>query len=240
MHGSDILRPHPPQGRPRRTPDNFAAEVRARRADHPAEQSSELSETTQVSDEQVIARAQEAANRLVAGASWQDWLAVGRALRIGRAHAMYEAGTNQPTGSRYAACFGRWLAAVKLDKVADKATRSRLFDLLDNLDAVEKWHQSLPTNRRLAINHPNTVWRHWQRSKVVPDPNKPRPPSPVTKLKQSLAEIEEENARLKQLNGGNTFTGKDTARDVVRVLRATFTENKLAEIRRLRKAEVTS
>jgi hypothetical protein len=170
------------------------------------QQQPELSGTTQNSDDHVIARAQEAASRLIAGASYQDWITVGRALLIGRAHSMYEAGINKPEGSRYAACFSRWLADTKLDKVADKGTRSRLLDLLDHIEDVEKWRQTLATNRRLELNHPNTVWRHWQRSKVVPDPNKVQKPSPVAQLKQSLAAAEEEVARLKEANGGNLFT----------------------------------
>jgi hypothetical protein len=192
----------------------------------------ELSRTTQNSDNQIIARAQEAASRLIAGASWQDWVAVGRALQIGRAHAMYEAGTNEPKGSKYAACMSHWLAATKLDKVADKSARSRLLDLLDNIGAVEKWRQTVPANKRLELNHPNTVWRHWQKS-LVPTSQQLRPPSPVAKLKESLIAAEEEVARLKQANGENSLTPKDTARHVVRVLRGMFSESKLVEICKL-------
>ena len=188
LHATNDQAPARPQHK-KRDADAFAADIRARQAAPTVDQQPpELSGTTQNSDDQVIARAQEAAGRLIAGASYQDWITVGRALLIGRAHSMYEAGTNKPQGSRYAACFSRWLADTKLDRVADKGTRSRLLDLLDHIDAVEKWRQLLPTNRRLEINHPNTVWRHWQRSKIVPDPNKAQKPSPVAQLKQSLIE----------------------------------------------------
>jgi hypothetical protein len=220
----------------RRTEDDFAAEMRARQAAR--QQQSGLSGTTQTADDQVIARAQEAACRLIAGASYQDWVMVGRALLIGRAHSMYEAGTNKPQGSRYAACFSRWLTETKLDKVADKGTRSRLLDLLDHIEDVEKWRQTLATNRRLELNHPNTVWRHWQRSKVVPDPNKAQKPSPFAAVKQSLIESQEEVARLKEANGGNLFTPKTSAKDVVRILRETFSTSKFDEIRRLIAAAV--
>jgi hypothetical protein len=219
----------------RRDADDFAAEMRARQAAPTADQQQqpELSGTTQTSDDQVIARAQEAAGRLITGAAYQDWITVGRALQIGSAHSMYEAGTNKPQGSRYAACFSRWLAGTKLDKVADKGTRSGLLDLLDRLEDVERWRQTLPANRRLELNHPNTVWRHWQRSTVVRNPNKEKKPSPVAKLKQSLIESQEEVTRLTQADGGNLFTRETSAKDFVRIVRATFTPWKVNEIRKL-------
>ena len=204
LHATNDQAPARPQHK-KRDADAFAADIRARQATPAVEQPElsrttqnsddqpELSGTTQNSDDQVIARAQEAASRLIAGASYQDWVTVGRALLIGRAHSMYEAGTNKPQGSRYAACFSRWLADTKLDKVADKGTRSRLLDLLDHIDVVEKWRQTLPTNQRLEFNHPNTVRRRWQRSKVDRDrdrdPNKVQKPSHVAQLKQSLIEF---------------------------------------------------
>jgi hypothetical protein len=220
----------------RRDADDFRRDMQARQAAPVVEQTG-LSRTTQNSDDQVIARAQEAASRLIAGASYQDWVTVGRALLIGRAHSMYEAGTNKPQGSRFAACFSRWLAGTKLDSVADKGTRSRLLDLLDHIEDVERWRQTLPANRRLEINHPNTVWRHWQRSKVVRDPNKAQKPSPIATIKQSLIESQEEVARLKEANGGNLFTSKTSAKDVVRILRETFSTSKFNEIRRLMKGD---
>jgi hypothetical protein len=217
-----------------RTPADFAAELQARQATPTVgQQQPELSRTTQISDDLVITRAQEAASRLIANASWQDWVSVGRALQIGRAHAMYEAGTNVPKGSKFAACISRWLTAMKLDRVADKGTRSRLLNLLDHIDAVEKWRQLLPPTRRLELNHPNAVWRHWQRSKVAPDPNKAQKPSPFAAVKQSLIESQEEVARLKEANGGNLFTRETSAKDVVRILRDTFSTSKFNEIRRL-------
>jgi hypothetical protein len=162
----------------RRGPDDFVAELRAKRATD--QQDDGLSGTTHA-DTQIIERAQAAAARLVAGAAWGDWVAVGRAHLIGRTEAMREAHAHKPEGKRYAAACSRWLATTKLDKVADKATRSRLLELLDHIDAVEKWRETLATNRQLALNHPNTVFRHWQKSRAIPDLNKQPAPSPVTR-----------------------------------------------------------
>jgi hypothetical protein len=76
------------------------------------------------------------------------------------------------------------------------------------------------------------VWAHW-RSTVVRDSNQTPPPSPIAKLKESIAALSKENARLKTANGGNLFTPQDRPADVVRVLISTFSAHKVAEIRRL-------
>jgi hypothetical protein len=116
----------------RRTPDDFAAEMVARRADNPAvaidtpdaqinqnhcEPQDGLSQHNPPTD--VISAAQEAAHRLISGESWHDWVTVGRALRVGRTQAMAEARTNKPEGKHYAPALGidpgirRGLAAVR-------------------------------------------------------------------------------------------------------------------------------
>jgi hypothetical protein len=196
--------------------------------------------TTHASDDrnvdvdQIVQRGREAAHRLINGTAFEDWIAVGHAVQVGRAAAMRDAGTNKPDGAKYAKALGRWLADNGLDKVAaDKGMRSRLLELIDHLDDVLKWRKTLPANKQLEQNHPNTVWRHWKSGTKVSDPNKQHRPSAVAKLKEQVAALDEECARLKELNGGNTFTAKDTARDVVRVLKATFHERKLKEIIRL-------
>jgi hypothetical protein len=58
--------------------------------------------------------------------------------------------------------------------------------------------------------------------------------------KATIVDLKEEVAQLKEANGGNIFTSKDTARDVVRVLRDTFSVSKLAEIRRLLGIEINA
>ena len=202
LHATNDQAPARPQHK-KRDADDFAADIRARQAAPAIEQTGlndtartaddfaadtahaqlqhddGLNRTTHPTNDQIIAQAHEAAERLIAGHEWQDWVAVGRALRIGRSHALYEAGTNKPEGKKYAASFARWLTEHKLDQIADKATRCRLLELMDHIDQVEIWRKTLASNKRLSINHPITVWKHWQRSKVVPDPNKAQKPSPV-------------------------------------------------------------
>jgi hypothetical protein len=218
----------------RRTPDDFRAEINAR---HHDQQHGDGLTQHNPSDSDIIREAQEAAHRLVAGQSWEDWKAVARALQVVRTQSMAEANTNKPEGKHYAAAISRRLADAKLDKLLGgnehKALRCRLLDLIDRISDVETWRAKLPTNKRLKWNHPLTVYKNWQNSIIPTNNNSEKPGSPVAKLKQSVAELSEENQRLKQLNGGNTFTAKDTARDVVRILRSMFSESKLTEIRKL-------
>jgi hypothetical protein len=237
----------------KRTPDDFAAEMAGRGTDQlgvaidtavaePIDQNRRelpdgLSQESPSSDTDIIAAAQAAAQRLVSGQSYEDWKAVGRAALILRTQAMVQAGTNKPEGKHYAAALARKLADAKLDKILGSRThtalRCRLFNMMDRISAVDAWLATLPTNRRLELNYPPTVWRHWQKSTDVPDPNKQPKPSLTAKLRDSVIALSEENRRLKEANGGSILSPSDTARDVVAVLHGMFSPNKLAEIRRL-------
>jgi hypothetical protein len=210
--------------------------MKAREADTADKNADGLHDATHVEDDDseiaIIERARQAATRLASGQTWADWRAVGRAYWIGHCEAKRRANNNQ--GRRYASAFHEWTRRVGLDKVLfDKATRACLIKLMENLDKVEAWRKTLPSNKQLEINHPRVVLAHWKRSTVVPDPNKPPKPSAIAKLKQSLADLDEQNCRLRAANGGNNITSRDTARDVVTVLRSLFSEPKLTEIRRL-------
>jgi hypothetical protein len=127
--------------------------------------------------------------RLKKDKNWTDWLAVGEAHAIGREWAMRMAGTNQPQGKAYNTTFGEWLAKYKFDDM-DKGDRSRLFEVMDNLPAIEEWRRTLPRNLRLKLNHPNAVLRKWK-AQMAPEPRtedgKPKPT-----LRDSVANLSEE------------------------------------------------
>jgi hypothetical protein len=183
---------------------------------------------------QVIAVARDAITRLAAGQCWQDYRAVGGALAIGRIEAMRTANTNKPEGRAYAVAFSDWLRHTGLDQIEkiDKSTRARLLDLMDHIDGVERWRATLPTNKQLQLNHPRIVWQHWQRAKNLNSAAEHKA-SPMAKLKKSVASLSEENERLKAAAGGSIFSGQDRPKDIVKVLTATVSSNKLREIYRL-------
>ena len=64
---------------------------------------------TRDTDEQdrIVRQGTAAWKRLKKDKSWTDWLAVGEALQVGRELAMYQAGTNEPSGKGYSQEFSR-------------------------------------------------------------------------------------------------------------------------------------
>jgi hypothetical protein len=182
---------------------------------------SALSETTSVgwsNPDDIVRRGQEAWSRLQSGRSWQDWLAVGEAVQVGRHRAMIEADTNQPRGSRYDSIFGDWLRETGFDTI-DKADRKRLFDCLAHRGEIEAWRQTLPTNKRLQLNHPTSVWRNWQKATVAGKATANRTPqlSPISKLKQEVVRLEDENLQLRRA-GDDLFSSRDSAADIARLI----------------------
>jgi hypothetical protein len=63
---------------------------------------------------------------------WQDWLAVGRAIEIGKATALKAAATNRPVGSKYNRAMGQWLRDNGLADV-NAQERYRLLLILEKL-----------------------------------------------------------------------------------------------------------
>jgi hypothetical protein len=174
--------------------------------------------TTELSDP-VVRHGQEAWSRLATRErhTWEDWVLVGEALRVGRHRAMLEAGTNKPSGSRYNDVFGEWLKATGFDAI-DKGTRSRLFDCLDHRDKIERWREALPLSRRLELNHPKTVLINWQKTTVADKAaTEPAQLSPSAKLKQEIVRLEDENLQLRRA-GDDLFSSKDSAADIARLL----------------------
>ena len=97
--------------------------------------------------------------------NFDDWCVVARALDIGRAGALEEAGTDRPFGSYYTAAIGRWLrhnGFYGLD--GNRGERAQMHRMLANLPAIMIWRQSLNEEQRRRCNHPATVVLCWRRS----------------------------------------------------------------------------
>jgi hypothetical protein len=128
--------------------------------------------------QEMVRRGQQAMARQRRG--WDDWLAIGEALAVGRAEVMRKVGTNEPIGRRYEKAMAEWLVANSFKEI-DKGTRSRLLDCLEHRTEIEAWRSVLTGSERFRFNHPNTLWRKWRAATTVPDPNaKPRT-SPVAR-----------------------------------------------------------
>jgi hypothetical protein len=183
---------------------------------------------------EIIRDGQEAWQRLSSGHSRHDWLRVGKACQLLRTEAMRSAHTNKPEGRRYNQEYSDLLKANGLDGI-DKATRSRLFAILDNIAEIEKWLATVPANKKLHLNHPNSIWRAYERTVVKkPDDSTPRMPSHAEKTRLALIESQEESAKLKrELELGSPFTRHDTARAIAGVVfRITVSPSKAREVAR--------
>jgi len=176
---------------------------------------------------------QEAWHRLSTGHTRKDWLLVGKACQWLRAEAMATAHVNKAEGGRYNREFSDLLKANGFDAI-DKSTRSRLLCILDNIDNIEKWLASVPTNKRLTLNHPHTIWRAYQRTVVKkPDDGKEKRPSHVEQLKASLIESQEEAAKFKrEAERCIPFSRGDRARDIAGVVFRTVSPSKAREVAR--------
>jgi hypothetical protein len=128
--------------------------------------------------------------RLRTGASWTDWLVIGEWLLGARNAALHETGANAPQGRAYAGAFGRRLDQRTFAKM-DQGDRARLFKCMENRDAIEEWRATLTLGQRIKLNHPSTVLRQWKARTQMPDPSKPKKPSPMAKLHDAVVAAEE-------------------------------------------------
>jgi hypothetical protein len=154
--------------------------------------------------------------------NWNDWLKVGEALRIWREWALNQAQTNKPEGKAYNMAFGEKLREYKLDDM-DKGTRSRLFEVMDNLPMIEEWRRTLPLSERLKINHPNAVVRRWkafmkpERREEEDGERKPTLRDSVVNLSEEVGDKDRGIAQLKEhiaeLEAGRESTAAVEAAD---------------------------
>jgi hypothetical protein len=139
-----------------------------------------------------IARGREALGRLAKDQTWEDWLAVGVAIDIGRQHAMRVSGKNTPEGKGYNQAFSKWLKDEGFDHL-DKGDRKRLMDCIDHQAEIEEWRRSLTMSQRLRLNHPSTVWRRWPQSVQEAKPRRSKP------VKAHIADVEHSRAQSAEL-----------------------------------------
>jgi hypothetical protein len=167
----------------------------------------------------VVDRGRQAWRSLKNDETWEKWVAIGRAIEIGRAETMRLLHTNQPKGGQWGRVFGAWLDEQGFAEI-DKGVRSRLQDCLDNLPAIEAWRQNIGLAQRLQLNHPNAVWRRWQATSRQASPKEGPPARPglreeVLRLQSELDAAHREIGRLQRsYDEGNDFDWQDTPEDI--------------------------
>ena len=91
-------------------------------------------------DDNPVRLGQEALERLKDNVlkSWDDWMLVGEALRVGRQECMDKAGTNKPEGKRYNTEAHQWIQARGF-AVIDKSDRAKLLLIIERRPEFELW-----------------------------------------------------------------------------------------------------
>lgn len=141
------------------------------------------------SRETLIQRGEEALGRLTSDTTWTDWLAIGAGFDEGRNKAKHDAGTNEPKGKGYILAFSKWLEDHPKYRAVDGTDRKNLFDVLENLPAIEDWRKKLfirKPNLKYRLNHPTTVFRRWKA-----DNEKPAEKAAKAEAKQKLKREQE-------------------------------------------------
>jgi hypothetical protein len=179
--------------------------------------------------DQLCQKGSEAWKRLKQGMNWNDWLMVGEALRVGREWAMNQAGTNQPAGKGYNIAFGAWLEKYGFDDM-DKAARSRLFKVMDNLPAIQKWRDTLGQSHRLTLNHPASVLRKWESQTQGPSEKSQKPTLKDENIKLDTEKFDLQN-HIKEIEAD-----RDSLKAYVKQLESVIIE-KQAEIEALKNEE---
>jgi hypothetical protein len=93
--------------------------------------------------------------------SFEDWVLTGKAVFVGKQHALTKSNKARPGGQRYNKEFSAWLKIHGFDDI-DKSDRSKLLHIVENLDEIEAWRATLSDGERAKYNHPSTVWRAWE------------------------------------------------------------------------------
>jgi hypothetical protein len=89
----------------------------------------------------------------------------------------------------------------------DKGTRSILLRMMPREPEIRKWHSELPKDKRLAWNHPTSVWTHFYKpERKLPKPEKPRPTTGLTKAEEDqmvedaqIAALQKRDKKIEQL-----------------------------------------
>lgn len=94
-------------------------------------------------------------------ASFENWMIIGKALQVGRNAATCATGAT--TGARYSKTFYSWANERGFGGMS-KADRWSACDLVENIDALEKWRASLPEKQRRRLINPLSNMRRWRKA----------------------------------------------------------------------------
>ena len=158
-------------------------------------------------------------HRLKQCKTFDDWLALGEALLIGRAKSMRAAHSNVPNGTPYKNEIAAWLKANDLTDM-HKTVRSRLLDVMAHRAEIERWRTNY-NKLRLELNHPAVILRRWQKTQTPKPDDASKRPSPYAKLEAANVELQNELHKAKheiERGGGDLWADLDTAKDIAKIV----------------------
>ncbi len=126
--------------------------------------------------------------------SWEQWRTIGFAIEAGRKDIMKSLGINDPRSNakKLKDEIWIWLKATGFNEI-DKTVRSRLRSCIEHLTQIEEWRKTLDANERVALNHPNSIWRKYETT--LKDANAGKPHR-VNAKDEVIRELQEEVDRL--------------------------------------------
>lgn len=97
---------------------------------------------------------------------FENWRAIGAALKIGRDFALKSSGANRPEGRNYCTAFNEWLQTHRFE--IDKSLRSAALDMIENISAIEVWRSTLTERQRRRLAGPLQNVRRWRKATAQP------------------------------------------------------------------------
>jgi hypothetical protein len=119
--------------------------------------------TISAATERLIVHGRAAWESLKRVESWDQWRTFGFAIEAGRKDIMKSLSINDPhsNSKKLKDEIGIWFKAIGFNEI-DKAARSRLRSCIEHLTQIEEWRKTLDANERVALNHPNSIWRSFK------------------------------------------------------------------------------
>jgi hypothetical protein len=99
--------------------------------------------------------------------SFTAWVAVGRALSIGKQHCLHATGARNTRDRRYCLAFSKWMKACGFTGITP-SVRSHAIEVFEHLQDIETWRKNLSDRQRRRLIHPLAVLRRW-RAATMPE-----------------------------------------------------------------------
>jgi hypothetical protein len=129
-----------------------------------------------------------ALRRINSGKTWEDWMAVGEAMKVVTEFAVEraDAGAWHRDNKKVIRLFNQMWDAFQRsegnnDKPLSSSERTQLRFVMDHPE-IEDWRNTLDSTKRRSLNHPNAVVSAWRAATQTPDEEK-------TAIKKAKADV---------------------------------------------------